>query len=880
MATNPFPAESDFSRDILGRYVCNGLDEAMRSADRNLRPDARPFDIIVVGGGTFGPAFAQHLFAVDAARRHRILVLEAGPVVLAEHAQNLPLLGVAVADPVHLGDLQNRSPEAQRSWRRDLWGLAWHSPTKFPGLAYAVGGRSLLWGGWSPQLLPAETPNSRWPQTVLDALRTAPPNGTSYHQQASDQIGVSETNDFIFGELHRALRQLLFDALAGGNVGSAIAPGALPDHPAVVPGMDRRDLLRLLGFRRQAGQGLSEQDLRDLLKVEAPLAVQSNAPRSGFFPFNKFSAVPLLIRAARAAHAESDGDDVKKRLMIVPNCHVTQLATRANGGSAAVHEVWTNQGPIAVPPGGVVILAAGTIESTRLALQAFGPAPDPGGIAIPHADQIGRNLMAHLRSNLTIRVPRHALPNPNRLPAELQTSALFVKGRHTYGGNRVGHFHLQITAAGLEKPSGDSEAELFRKIPDLDTYGRFLTANDQHVVITIRGIGEMQPDNPNSFVALDPQHDEFTTRRAFVRITPTAEDNGLWDAMDQASDEVASVFVANLGPTDEFSVFTPDGEKRVTRSANLQTVLPYTPGDKQAAAALGVPRGRRDGLGTTHHESGTLRMGANPAASVTDADGRFHGVDNAYVVGPALFPTIGSPNPMLTGVALLRRLGDHLAPPPVPYTPGGVFTALFNGFDTGPWRMSTIANQPGRDYPGKFIVVDGTLESVPGSDLGLFWHTAPLPPDFEVILEWLRWREDDNSGVFVRFPHPNSKGYDNTAYVGVHFGFEIQIDQLARDDGAAIHKTGAIYDFAGPQNPNALPVNPPGQWNEFAIRAQGQHYEVDLNGQTVTTFDFVVGSDAAHPGRGLPSTQADPRFMGLQTHTGRVAFRNIRVRAI
>ena len=194
--------------------------------------------------------------------------------------------------------------------------------------------------------------------------------------------------------------------------------------------------------------------------------------------------------------------------------------------------------------------------------------------------------------------------------------------------------------------------------------------------------------------------------------------------------------------------------------------------------------------------------------------------------------------------------------------------------------MSTIANQPGRDYPGKFIVVDGTLESVPGSDLGLFWHTAPLPPDFEVILEWLRWREDDNSGVFGRFPHPNSKGYGNTAYVGVHFGFEIQIDQLARDDGAAIHKTGAIYDFAGPQNPNALPVNPPGQWNEFAIRAQGQHYEVDLNGQTVTTFDFVVGSDAAHPGRGLPSTQADPRFMGLQPHTGRVAFRNIRVRAI
>ena len=148
-------------------------------------------------------------------------------------------------------------------------------------------------------------------------------------------------------------------------------------------------------------------------------------------------------------------------------------------------------------------------------------------------------------------------------------------------------------------------------------------------------------------------------------------------------------------------------------------------------------------------------------------------------------------------------------------------------------------------------------------------------------LEWRRWRDDDNSGVFVRFPHPDSKSYDNTAFVGVDFGFEVQIDQLARDDGAAIHKTGAIYGLPGPQNPNALPVNTPGTWNTGSrFGRKGQHYEVDLNGQSVTTFDFLEGSDAAHPDRGLPSTAASPRFMGLQTHTGRVAFRNIRARPI
>ena len=32
----------------------------------------------------------------------------------------------------------------------------------------------------------------------------------------------------------------------------------------------------------------------------------------------------------------------------------------------------------------------------------------------------------------------------------------------------------------------------------------------------------------------------------------------------------------------------------------------------------------------------------------------------------------------------------------------------------------------------------------------------------------------------------------------VNFGFEVQIDELARPDNAAVHRTGAIYGFKGP----------------------------------------------------------------------------------
>ncbi len=824
MVTNATSQTTDFTRDTIGRFVCNGLDEALRSADQNLRSDARPFDIIIIGGGTFGAAVAQHLFFADKTHSHRILVLEGGPVALSEHVQNMPLFGLNPPPATSIADL--RSIGQDRLPQNEVWGLAWHSSQKFPGLAYCIGGRSLFWGGWSPQPLDTELPLSQWPSSVVNDLKNR------YFHEASVQIGVNETNDFIYGDLHEALRKQLFDGINANKVTDAVALAQLPLHldmqgvtpVALAAAAGGAELATLQPSVSSGAVDAATQ----ILKLEAPLAVQSRT-RPGFFPFNKFSSVPLMIRATRAAASEANGDDVKKRLMIVPNCHVTRM----NTSQGQVTMLETNQGLIPVQSNGAVVVALGTIESTRLALLSLFKGV-PGEESILQTTKIGRNLMAHLRSNLTIRIPRTALP-VDPLIKELQASALFVKGRHQHADGTLSHFHLQITAAGLGALGTDSEAELFKKIPDLDTFSQFDQVTDSHVVITIRGIGEMESQNPNNFVTLDSEADEYGMRRAFVALAPTTKDLALWDAMDKAADDVAKVFAGN-----------------------------------QPFEVLGK---QRDGLGTTHHEAGTLAMGADPNISVTNADGRFHHLNNAYVAGPALSPTIGSPNPMLTGIALGRRLADRLAiQPPLVASPG--FKLLFDGVSTNKWRMSTIKNQPGRDNPGSFIVVDGALEVVTGSDLGLFWQTEPTPPNFILKLEWLRRREDDNSGIFIRFPNPESKGYNNTAFVGVDFGFEVQIDQTAAPDGAAIHKTGAIYSLAGPQNPNALPVLPPGQWNEFQIQAQGQTYTVSLNGQQITQFQ---NND---PTRGLPSAPNAPSFIGLQAHTGRVAFRNIQIKAI
>ena len=791
-----------FSKDVLGRYTCNTLQEAQESTDPAVHPGARPFDVIIVGGGSFGSVFAQHLFAQDTQRRHRILVLEAGKLTLPEHVQNLPLgFGGLNAPPASsIADL--RAAGQFNGPRNEVWGLPWHANQKFPGLAYCVGGRSIFFGGWSPELLDSEL--VAWPATVKAALR-----GGSL-EDAADQIGTSETNDFIFGPLHRALRRRIFDGIRAQSVTDAVALGALPDlWPARDPGLNKQALADLLGLS-SVSQLTSKQDLRDELKLEAPLAVQGRSSRAGFFAFNKFSSLPLLIEAARAAQGESGGDDSRKRLMVVDDCHVTRLER----DGARVSRVHTQLGTIDVPAAAVVVIALGTIECARLALVSL---DNPHGL-------MGRNLMAHLRSNLTIRVPRAAFP---QLPPELESSALFVKGRHA--GR---HFHMQVTASGVVGNVGDSEAELFKKIPDIDWFDTHKLMTDNHVVITLRGIGEMEGDHTGtgSRVEQDPELDEFGIPRAKVFLQTTQTDQQLWNAMDQAAIELAQVIA--------------DGQ-------TLEYLMPNSsppqwtnvPPPSVPAAQGGV----RDGLGTTHHEAGTLWMGDDPTQSVTDQHGRLHHVPNAYVTGPALFPTVGSPNPMLTGVALARRTSEAVIATAAP-TVEPAFDALFDGRSLAGWTMSG---------PGGFTVAGGALESFGG--FGLLWHSARQFGDFVLRLDWLTTHANDNSGIYLRIANPagNPAAADSS-------GYEVQIDETGAPDGAEIHRSGAIYGLSAP---NQSAANPASQWNSYEISVVGQQYTVQLNGIQVNQF---VGS------------KQTTGFVGLQNHHpgSRVVFKNLRIKPL
>jgi hypothetical protein len=62
-----------------------------------------------------------------------------------------------------------------------------------------------------------------------------------------------------------------------------------------------------------------------------------------------------------------------------------------------------------------------------------------------------------------------------------------------------------------------------------------------------------------------------------------------------------------------------------------------------------------------YHQIGTIRMAADPAQGVVDADCRVHGTPNLFVAGSAVFPTSGQANPTLLITALSARLAAHVS---------------------------------------------------------------------------------------------------------------------------------------------------------------------------------------------------------------------------
>ncbi|OAR23016.1 glycosyl hydrolase [Streptomyces sp. ERV7] len=199
---------------------------------------------------------------------------------------------------------------------------------------------------------------------------------------------------------------------------------------------------------------------------------------------------------------------------------------------------------------------------------------------------------------------------------------------------------------------------------------------------------------------------------------------------------------------------------------------------------------------------------------------------------------------------LLGGLGYATGQVKADCTPGTGYRPLFNGHTLEGWKQAG---------PGTFDVVDGELRSQGG--MGLLWYQAKQLGSYSLKLDW-KLTGDDNSGVFVGFPESDDP------WSAVDKGYEVQIDATDAPD----RTTGAIYSFKSADLPaRDRALRPPGQWNSYEIRVQGERMQVFLNGVKINDF---TNTD--------PARSLKDGYIGLQNHSSadHVSFRNIQVKEL
>ncbi|MEU2576414.1 ThuA domain-containing protein [Streptomyces anulatus] len=178
------------------------------------------------------------------------------------------------------------------------------------------------------------------------------------------------------------------------------------------------------------------------------------------------------------------------------------------------------------------------------------------------------------------------------------------------------------------------------------------------------------------------------------------------------------------------------------------------------------------------------------------------------------------------------------------------YTALFGTSGTTGWKQAG---------PGSFANADNTLTSQGG--LGLFWYQAKEYKSYSLKLDW-RQAGDDNSGVFVGFPASDDP------WSAVNNGYEIQIDATDTPD----RTTGAVYGYKSADlAARDAALNPPGEWNTYEIRVEGERLQLFLNGRKINDF---TNTD--------PARSLQQGHIGLQNHGDGddVSFRNIRIKEL
>ena len=204
------------------------------------------------------------------------------------------------------------------------------------------------------------------------------------------------------------------------------------------------------------------------------------------------------------------------------------------------------------------------------------------------------------------------------------------------------------------------------------------------------------------------------------------------------------------------------------------------------------------------------------------------------------------------------------------------WTILFDGSNLDNWRGYLSENI----YP-EWTIQDDALMFTPGEEGGKNIISRKKYKNFILSLEW-KISEVGNSGIFWGV-HENEKFSE--AYMT---GPEIQVlDNERHPDsfiGNGIHKAGSLYDLIG--YPDEY-INPAGKWNKCVLEIDHKKNlgTVTMNGKSSISFplsgkkwDTMVANSKFKDWEGFGKYHSG--YIGLQDHSDKVWFKNIKIKEI
>ena len=317
------------------------------------------------------------------------------------------------------------------------------------------------------------------------------------------------------------------------------------------------------------------------------------------------SCVPLCPIGAKYDGAVHVAKARKAGARLIAEAVVTKVAPSAEGVAVVYRHYDGSEHTV---EGRLAVLAANAVETPRLLLMSD---------LCASSGQLGRNLMDHLQGTVAATAPQPVFPY--RGPPTTSGVDSFRDGEFRREG---GAFRLSLGNDGWGR--GDHPTDRLRSLLDQGLVGTALRNELERQTVRLIRFSystEMLPRADNRVELADevdalglPRPKLFFSvddysRAAFQHAQHVCQ--AIFNAAGCEDIHVLPVGIDNAAPEDQF---------------------------------LGAG-----------HISGTCRMGADPAASVVNADCRAHDHERLYILGSSVFPTEGTANPTLTAVALVSR---------------------------------------------------------------------------------------------------------------------------------------------------------------------------------------------------------------------------------